>query len=179
MLTSDNAVLVIVDVQGKLAQHMADRETVTANIQRMIKGAQVLSLPILWVEQMPDKLGPTIAEIAGLMGDLKPIPKTSFSCAGNPVFMESLKQLGRKKILVVGIEAHVCVYQTAVELVAKGYSVDVVEDAIASRSGSNKSVGVRRMSARGVGITSTEMALFELMRDAAHPAFREVQGIIK
>ena len=179
MLTADNAVLVVVDVQGKLAQLMSDKETVFANIQRMIRGAQVLSLPILWVEQMPDKLGPTIADIAGLMGDLKPIAKTSFSCAGNPVFMESLKQLGRKKVLVVGIEAHVCVYQTAVELVAKGYSVEVVEDAIASRNANDRSVGVRRMSARGVGITSTEMALFELVRDAAHPAFRQMQGIIK
>jgi len=179
MLTPDNAVLVVVDVQGKLAQLMSDKETVFANIQRMIRGAQALSVPILWAEQMPDKLGPTIAEIGGLMTGLEPIAKTSFSCAGSPRFVSALEQLDRKQVLVTGIEAHVCVYQTAVDLAQAGYSVEVVEDAIASRIPTNRSVGVRKMAAAGVGITSTEMALFELMGDADHPAFRQVQAIIK
>jgi nicotinamidase-related amidase len=128
---------------------------------------------------MPDKLGPTIAEIADLMTELEPIAKTSFSCAGCPAFVAALGQLDRKHVLVTGIEAHVCVYQTAVDLAAAGYSVEVVEDAIASRIATNRSVGVRKMAARGVGLTSTEMALFELMGDADHPAFREVQAVIK
>jgi nicotinamidase-related amidase len=179
MLTTEDAVLVVVDVQGKLAQLMTDKETVFANIQRMIRGAQSLSVPILWAEQLPDKLGPTIPEIACLMLDLEPIAKTSFSCAGNPRFVAALKQLERKQVLVVGMEAHVCVYQTAVDLAEAGYSVEVVEDAIASRIASNRSVGVRKMAARGVGLTSTEMALFELLGDASHPAFREVQAVIK
>lgn len=179
MLTPDNAVLVVVDVQGKLAQLMADKETVFANIQRMIRGAQALSVPILWAEQVPDKLGPTIAEVAGLMAGLEPIAKSSFSCAGSPRFVAALEQLDRKQVLVTGIEAHVCVYQTAVDLAEAGYSVEVVEDAIASRIPTNRSVGVRKMVARGVGLTSTEMALFELMGDADHPAFREVQAVFK
>ena len=107
MLTPDNAVLVVVDVQGKLAQLMSDKETVFANIQRMIRGAQALSIPILWAEQMPDKLGPTIAEIGGLMTGLEPIAKTSFSCAGSPRFVSALEQLDRKQVLVTGMEAHV------------------------------------------------------------------------
>ena len=179
MLTPDNAVLVVVDVQGKLAQLMSDKETVFANIQRMIRGAQALSVPILWAEQVPDKLGPTIAEIAGLMAGLEPIAKSSFSCAGCPRFVAALEQLDRKQVLITGMEAHVCVYQTAVDLVEAGYSVEVVEDAIASRIPTNRSVGVRKMVARGVGLTSTEMALFELMGDADHPAFREVQAVFK
>lgn len=179
MLTPDNAVLVVVDVQGKLAQLMSDKETVFANIQRMIRGAQALSVPILWAEQVPDKLGPTIAEIAGLMAGLEPIAKSSFSCAGSPRFVAALEQLDRKQVLITGIEAHVCVYQTAVDLAEAGYSVEVVEDAIASRIPTNRSVGVRKMVARGVGLTSTEMALYELMGDADHPAFREVQAVFK
>ena len=179
MLATDDALLVVVDVQGKLARLMADKETVFANIQRMIRGAQALSLPILWAEQIPDKLGATIPEIADLMADLEPIPKTSFSCAGDAAFMAALEGHGRKQVLVVGIEAHVCVYRTAVDLAAAGYAVEVVADAIASRIATNRDVGLRKMAALGVGLTSTEMALFELLGDAGHPAFREVQAIVK
>jgi nicotinamidase-related amidase len=179
MLTSANAVLVIVDVQGRLAQLMADKETLFINLQRMIRSARALSIPILWVEQNPAKLGPTIDEVADLLPELEPIAKTSFSCAGNREFMAVLKQRSRKQVLVVGIEAHVCVYQTAVDLAAAGYAVEVVEDAISSRSAANKAVALRRMAASGVGLTSTEMALFELMGDCEHPAFRDIQAIIK
>ena len=138
MLSTAAAVLVIVDVQGKLAQLMSDRETLFANLQCMIRGAQALAVPILWVEQNPAKLGPTIPEVAELLPALAPIAKTSFSCAGNPAFMAELERLGRKQVLVVGIEAHVCVYQTATDLLGAGYTVEVVEDAVASRIASNK-----------------------------------------
>lgn len=179
MLDINNTALVLVDVQGKLAQLMADREALFANLQRMVKGAQVLQLPILWVEQIPHKLGPTIPEVAELMGDQTPIAKSSFSCTGSAVFNRTLKQTGRTQVLVVGIEAHICVYQTAVGLVEDGYSVEVVTDAIGSRVASNKDVGIKRMKSRGVSLTSTEMALFELMRTAEHPLFREIQAVVK
>ncbi|MCB1698260.1 MAG: hydrolase [Halioglobus sp.] len=179
MLTTDNTVLLVVDVQGKLAQLMPDKETLFANIQRMIRGALALSVPILWVEQNPAKLGPTIVEIAELLPRQEPISKTSFSCAGNAGFIAALEGLRRKQVLVVGIEAHVCVYQTAVDLSGMGYAVEVVEDAVGSRLASNKSVGVRRMMSMNVALTSTEMALFELLRDSDHPAFRDVQASFK
>jgi len=179
MLTSGDCVLVIVDVQGKLARMMSDKETMFANIARMIRGAQALSVPILWVEQNPAKVGPTIPEVADLLPDQQPIAKTSFSCTGEPAFTAALAALDRRQLLLVGMEAHVCVYQSAVDLVAAGYTVEVVEDAISSRIASNKSVGVRKMTALGVGLTSTEMALFELMADSEHPAFREVQAVFK
>lgn len=179
MLTTDTAVLVVVDVQGKLAQLMADKETVFANIQRMINGAKALALPILWAEQIPDKLGPTIPEVASLMDDLQPIAKTTFSCTGSPAFMAALEQTGSRQVILVGMEAHVCVYLTAIDLLAKGYTVEVVEDAVASRIATNRGVGLRKMAASGAGLTSTEMALFELMGDSDHPAFRQVQAIIK
>jgi nicotinamidase-related amidase len=179
MLVSSDTVLVIVDVQGKLAQLMADRETLFANLQRMIRGAQVLDIPILWVEQYPQKLGPTIPELASLMPRLQPIAKMSFSCARNAQFSAALTGLGRKQLLLVGMEAHICVYQSAIDLVGQGYHVEVVEDAIGTRIASNKGVAVRKMCAQGVGVTSTEMALFELMVDCEHAAFRDIQAIVK
>jgi nicotinamidase-related amidase len=179
MLTNDNAVLVIVDVQGKLAQLMADREALFGNLQRMVRGALALELPILWLEQIPEKLGPTIPEVADLLPGVQPISKTSFSGAGNAQFNSALAQSGRKQVLLVGIEAHICVCQTALDLVAAGYEVAVVEDAVGSRIASNKAVGVRKMLAHGVDLSSTEMALFELMGDAGHPAFRDIQALLK
>jgi nicotinamidase-related amidase len=179
MLTTKNTVLVIVDVQGKLAQLMADKETMFANLQRMVKGALALDLPILRVEQIPEKLGATIPEVAELLPGLEAISKTCFSCAQNEQFNTALQQLGRKQVLLVGMEAHVCVYQTAMDLLRAGYEVEVVEDAIGSRIASNKGVGVRKMLAHGAGVTSTEMALFELLGTSEHPAFREIQTIIR
>lgn len=179
MLNAESAVLVIIDVQGKLAQLMADRETLFANLQRMIKGAILFDIPILWAEQNPAKLGPTIPEVAALLSGQEPIGKTSFSCAGNEQFCSALDELGRKQLLLVGIEAHVCVYHTAIDLLAQGFEVEVVEDAIGARIATNKAVAVRKLGSRGVGLTSTEMALFELLGSSEHPRFREVQAVFK
>ncbi len=178
MLTSANSVLLIVDLQGKLAQLMTDRETLFANVVRMIRGAQALAVPILWVEQVPSKLGPTIPEVAQLLPALEPIAKTSFSCAREPAFIAALEQLGRKQVLLVGIEAHICVYQSAADLLAAGYHVEVVEDAVSSRIASDKGVALRKMRSLGISLSSAEMALFELMGDAGHPAFRDVQALL-
>ena len=179
MLKAENTALAIVDVQGKLAQLMHDREALFANLERMVKGALALGLPIVWAEQLPDKLGPTIPEIAELLPDHAPIAKSTFSCAGNEEFNSALAATGCKQVLVVGIEAHVCVYQTAVELTAADFQVEVVADAVASRIADNKEIGLQKMAACGVGLTSTEMALFELMHSARHTAFREIQQIVK
>ena len=179
MLNTENAVLVIVDVQGKLAQMMHDRETLFANLQRMVRGAQLLDLPIVWVEQIPEKLGATIREISDLLPDYQPIRKACFSCVGEPAFVGALQASGRRQVLLVGIEAHVCVYQTAIDLLERGYEVEVISDAVGSRIASNRGVGVDRMARAGARISSTEMALFELLGTAEHPRFREVQAVFK
>lgn len=179
MLDISNIALVIVDVQGKLAQLMDDKSNLFANLQRMVKGAQAIQLPILWVEQLPEKLGPTIPELQSLLHDQSPIRKETFSSVGNRQFMQALAATGRKQLLITGIEAHICVYQTAVELAAGGYKVEVVTDAVGSRVASNKAVALKKMAACGVALTSTEMALFELLRTAAHESFREIQAAIK
>jgi nicotinamidase-related amidase len=179
MLDINNTALVIVDVQGKLAQMMSDKETLFTNLERMARGARALGLPIVWVEQIPDKLGSTIPELSRHLSGLDPISKTSFSCVGCDEFNQTRAATGRKQVLVVGIEAHICVYQTATDLVRKGYQVEVVTDAVSSRFAHNKDVGLKKMKSCGVALTSTEMVLFELMRTAEHSAFRDIQQIVK
>ncbi len=179
MLDLKNTALVVVDVQGKLAQLMTDREPLFANLQRMVRGANALELPVLWVEQLPDKLGATIGEIAQELGGQSPISKASFSCAGEAAFNTELEATGCRQVLLIGIETHVCVYQTAMHLLDEGLEVELVADATSSRTAANRDLAIAKMQHAGVGLTSTEMVLFELMGTATHPAFRDIQKIIK
>jgi nicotinamidase-related amidase len=180
LLNLDNAVLAIVDVQGKLAQLMTDKENLFANLQRMVKGAKVLGVPILWAEQNPAGLGPTITEVATLLdGVTEPFSKMSFSCMGSPDFVAALEATGHRQVLLTGIEAHICVYNTAADLLSAGYEVHVIEDAVGSRIAANKAVGVRRMCMEGAILSSTEMCLFEMMQSAEYPRFRDIQAIVK
>ncbi len=180
MLNLSNTALVVIDVQGKLAQLMYQKETLFDNLQKIIKGAQVLELPIIWNEQLPEKLGPTTPEIAELLAHAtRPIAKASFSCCGNPPFMDALKAIQRKQVLVTGIESHVCVYQTCLDLLNLGYEVQVVADAVSSRTAENRQIGLERMKEAGATLTSAEMALFELLRVAEGPKFKEITKIVK
>jgi nicotinamidase-related amidase len=179
MLKPQNTVLVIVDVQGKLAQLMHDKEALFANLQRLIQGIQVLEVPIIWLEQNPKGLGPTIPEVAALLPDGEPIPKFSFSCCGNAAFMRALRGAQRANVLLCGIETHVCIYQTAMDLLALGYGVHVVADAVSSRTAENCHIALDRMRDARACITSTEMALFELLRTAKAPQFKAIAKIVK
>lgn len=179
MLTTDKTVLVVIDMQGKLAQSMCCRETLFENVQKIIKGAQVLGIPMLITEQNPKGLGPTIPEIADLVPGVRRIPKLSFSCCGNESFSKELSGLQRRQVLLSGIEAHVCLYQTTVDLVAFGYEVHVLADAVSSRTAENKAIGLQKMKDAGASITSVETALFELLRVAEGPAFKQIISILK
>jgi len=180
MLTVDNTALLIIDVQGKLAQLMHQKEKLFANLEKIIKGAQVLELPLIWTEQVPEKLGPTSPELAELLiRSAQPISKASFSCCGVEPFVSALAQTKRRQVLVAGIETHICVYQTSVDLLAQGYEVQVVADAVSSRTTENRQLGLDRMHSAGAVLTSTEMALFELLRVAEGDKFRQISKIVK
>jgi nicotinamidase-related amidase len=138
-----------------------------------------LGVPIIWVEQVPEKMGPTIQPLRGLLEGLVPISKSTFSCCGEPEFMKALRQTLRKQVIIAGIETHVCVYQTASDLIAAGYEVEVVSDAVSSRSAENRNVALHKIWSIGARLTTTEMILLELMRTAKHPRFREILGLIK
>ena len=179
MLTTENSALVLVDVQGKLAQAMHGKEGFFDSIIRLVKGARILELPILWNEQNPAGLGPTIPEIAELLPNQKPLSKLSFSCYGNENFVKELKKLNRPNLLVAGIETHVCVYQTAADLIDQNYAVQVVADAVASRTAENKQIGLEKCKQAGAGLTSTETVLFELLRIAKGDKFKEIINVVK
>ncbi len=179
MLKMENVSLLIVDIQGNLAHAMHEKELLFKNMQKLIKGIQVLGLPILWVEQNPQGLGPTIPEIADILSNIQPISKMSFSSCRNDRFMKALRALNRKQVLIAGIEAHICVYQTAADLVALGYEVQVVSDAVSSRNPVNKEIGLQKMRDSGVSLTSVETALFELIRVAEGEQFKEILKIVK
>ena len=171
--------LVVVDVQGKLARLMYDKEVLFKNIQILIKSAKILKIPILWCQQCPDALGPTIPEIAQLLTDSEPIDKSAFSCCGAEQFNIKLNESKRQQVLLCGIETHVCIYQTAADLLRKGFSVDVVADAVSSRTPENKQIAINRMAAEGINVSCTEMALFELLKTAEHPQFKQIAKLVK
>jgi nicotinamidase-related amidase len=179
MLDIQNCLLVVVDIQGKLAELMYDRDALFKNIQILIKAAKLLDIPILWCQQAPDALGATVPEIAELLTGIEPINKTSFSCCGDERFVNQLTSLNRPQILLTGIEGHVCIYQTAVDLKEKGFTTSVIADAVSSRSLENKQTALSKMQAMGIEIWSTEMVLFKLLKTAAHPKFKQIAKLAK
>ena len=183
MLDRDRAVLVLIDVQVRLARAMSDEECLVADLRRMVRGAQVLGVPIVWVEQNPRGLGPTVPDLAELLEqdqpDAEPLVKMSFSCCGDEKFVAALAALERNQILLAGIETHVCVYQTAMSLLARGHEVQVVADAVSSRTADNREIGLGRMKDAGATLTSVETALFELLKVAEGDAFKQILQIVK
>jgi len=179
MLDIQQCCLTVVDVQGKLAQLMHGREALFKNIQILVRAAKILDIPILWCQQCPDALGPTVPEIAQLLANIEPVNKSAFSCCGSGQFNAGLKELARNQILLCGIETHVCIYQTAVDLLRQDFNVNVIADAVSSRALENKQIAISRLAAEGAKISCTEMALFELLKTAEHPKFKQIAKLIK
>jgi nicotinamidase-related amidase len=179
MLNIDKTALVIIDVQEKLSRVMQEKEKLFENLQRLIKGIQILGIPIVVTEQNPNGLGPTVPDIASLLTDIKPITKFSFSCCGEEPFMREIEKLNRKQILLTGIETHICVYQTAIDLIEAGYEVHTMVDCVSSRTIENKNLALDKMKSEGAMLTSVEIALFELLRTAKSPKFKDLSKIVK
>ncbi len=179
MLNPVDAALVLVDFQGRLAQIVDRSELVVPNLMRLVKGAQALEMPILATVQVPDKLGPALPELSEALGDTPIISKTAFSAMREPEFMLALKQSGRKQFILGGIEAHVCVLQTGLDLLDAGYEVHILSDAVFSRTAENHDLALARMHDAGATVSSVEIALFELIRTSKHPAFRTISKLVK
>ncbi len=172
MFTIDNTLLVLIDIQGRLATLMHDNDKLFKNLEILVKSMNVLKIPIIWMEQMPENLGPTIEQVSNNLPGLKPISKFTISCCGNDQFLLELESIKRNQILVTGIETHICVYQTACDLIKKGYDIQVVADCVSSRAYSNKVVGLERINNAGGVTTTTEMILFELLKSAKSDGFK-------
>jgi nicotinamidase-related amidase len=179
MLQQASTALVIIDVQGKLATLMDEKDSLFVNLTKMVRGALALDIPVLWNEQLPDKLGPTIPELSELLSGMTPYVKKTFSACGKGEFVDGLKELGRNQVLLVGIETHVCVYQTALDLLQSGYEVHLIVDAVSSRTAENKRIGVESIKDAGAKLTTVEQALFEMLKVAEGDQFKQVIKIVK
>ena len=179
MLRANDTTLAIIDVQGRLASIVQEKEALLRNLQILISGAKILALPVLWLEQYPRGLGPTVPEVADLLPDQEPLEKLCFSACGQEMFPGKLRESGRRQVLIAGIETHVCVYQTTRDLLDRGFHVEVVADAVSSRTVENKEIGLTRIRDEGAAVTSVEMALFELLRTAEAERFKEIAQLVK
>ncbi len=179
MLNRENTGLIVVDIQGKLAGLVYESDTVIANCATLIQGAKALDLPIVLLEQNPERLGSTISELSCHLESISPIPKFTFNACECPEFLEAIKFHHIENWIICGIEAHICVYQTARSLVEQGYNVELVSDCVSSRTHANLQVGINRSLASGAAITSLEMCLYELVKDCRTPEFKKILGLVR
>jgi len=179
MLEKHRSLLIVTDIQGNLARLMHERETLYRNVGILIDGAKALDVPILWVEQYPKGLGPTVPEVASHLSGLTPLPKRTFSSLRDPDIGRSFNEFGRDRVIICGIEAHVCVHQTTMDLLERGIETHVAADAVSSRTLFNKTIGLKKVAAAGAVITSVETALFELLEVAEGEAFKKILELVK
>ena len=180
MLEIENSALVIIDIQDRLVMASKYGNEVAANMTKLAKSANILGLPTIVTEQYPQGLGATVYELRENLPENTCITeKTSFSAMLEPEFANKIKELGKKQIILGGIETHICVLQTAADLIKEGFEVYVVKDACASRNKKEYKTGLELLKQYGAKITCTEIALFELLRTSKHPNFKEIQLLIK
>jgi nicotinamidase-related amidase len=180
-LEPQHCALVVVDIQEKLLPPIFNKEALVKNSQLLIRLAKILDLPVMVTTQYTKGLGPTVPEIASLLADVTPTDKLEFSCFGSDAFRSHLKALpgDRNTVLLCGMEAHICVMQTALGALNEGYLVHVATDAVGSRAESNWKIGLDRMKAAGAVMSSTEMMMYELLRCSGTPAFKELLPYLK
>jgi nicotinamidase-related amidase len=181
LLDPEKTVLVVVDLQEAFRPAIHEFEQIIARSAIVVQAMKLLRVPVLVTEQYPQRLGATVAEVKNVLSDgAFAIDKTAFSCCGASVFTEQLKRLrAAKQVLLCGIETHVCVNQTAHDLLAGGYQVHVLADCVSSRTPQNREIGLAKMQRSGAFPSSSEMALFELMQDARHEQFKAISKLIK
>ncbi len=182
LCNANNSCLVVIDIQTRLTITMPVKvlARLKRNINILLQSANTLSIPVLVTEQYPKGLGPTEPDIVELLTDnVLKFEKTCFSCTGAENFLQQLKETGRKQLILVGIEAHVCVLQTAIQLIAEGYQVFVAADGVCSRHRENYEASLKRMSRANVVICNTESVLFEWLRDAKHEHFKKLSSLVQ
>lgn len=179
MLNRETTGLILVDIQGKLAQLVHNSSELIASCELMIKGAEVLGLPIVWLEQNPEKLGATVDSLRSLLQQQDPVSKYTFSACSEPAFMQAVEESGRDSWLVCGIETHICVYQTALGLKNRNYAVEVISDCVSSRNPAHKQLAITRLASHGIAATCVEMCLYEMLGDCRSDEFRKILKLVK
>jgi nicotinamidase-related amidase len=171
--------LVVIDIQERFRDLIHGQDQVLRGTGRLIRAFDELGLPILLTEHYSRGLGVTMHEVRGLLGGVSPLEKLTFSCDGDPGFRKAIDDLKRDQVVLCGIEAHVCVYQTARDLMDRGKQVAVAADAVSSRHADARQIGIEHMRRIGVQVMNVEMILFELLREAKTPDFKAISPILK
>lgn len=179
LLNRNEAALIIIDVQERLAAVMEHRERVIANIEKLIKGCQILKVPIYYTEQYPKGLGRTEKALLQLLQGIDPVVKMSFSACCELSLMQPLQNANITQVIITGMEAHVCVLQSAFDFLYAGFSVQVVSDAVCSRKEMDWDVALMRMSSNDITVTTTESVLFELTEVSGTDEFKQVAKLVK
>lgn len=176
ILNQNDSALLIIDVQEKLVNAVFNKETVLKNAKIITKASTILDIPVFVTEQYPQGLGETIED---LKENAKIYTKTAFNALSDEELLNELKSYKKKQIIIFGIETHICVHQTVAALINYGFDVTVISDACGSRSEYEYQLGLKNMNQNGAKIKTTEMILFELIKGAKHPNFKEIQALIK
>ncbi len=180
LFTKNNSCVLLIDYQERFTSVIHDHESTLKKIKFLLSGANIYNLPVFVSEQVPDKLGQTIPELKEVTKNAKYFSKQTMSCCGKVDFVDDLKKVGIKKIAICGIEAHVCVLQTSLDLLHNGFQVHIVSDAITvGRDLYNKQIAIEKMKAAGAIISSVETILFEMAYEAGSEEFRKLQGLFK
>lgn len=179
-IKKDDSVAVAIDIQTKLFPFIHENKSLEETTLKFIEGLKTLEIPMIVTEQYPKGIGPTLPSVKDRLGEAyKPIEKLAFSCCSEPAFMEALRQTGRKNVIVFGIETHVCVLQTVLDLIAEGYRPAVVADCVSSRKELDKQTALARMRQEGATVTTYESLLFELTEASGTPQFKAISKIVK
>jgi len=179
LLDRNRTLLVLIDVQERLFPSIHENQRMLSRIDLLLCAAKLLSVPLLLTEQYPKGLGPTLEEVRRVLPEVEPLVKTDFSCVAAPGFKERLASFGRDQILLAGIETHICVAQTALDLASGGERVFVAADATSSRRPLDAQTALRRLDQCGLVITTAEAAVFEWLRRAGTEEFRSLQPKVK
>jgi len=179
MIDKNNCALVLIDIQERLTPHIYDNNEIVQNITTLIKGANILGIPIVLNEQYKKGLGETIPEIKESLTTYRPLDKTTFSCCDNQESMKETEALQKEYLIVVGVEAHICVLQSVIGFKERGYKTFVAVDCIGSRKVLDKEIALQRMMQEGIRLTTYESILFEIVKSAKDDSFKEISRLIK
>lgn len=179
LLKPESTALLIIDIQERILPVISNYERVVEYTLKLIKGFKVLELPVYYTEQYPKGLGPTAKAILDELGDIKPFDKMSFSCSGAGDLFEEFRRKNLSQIVVCGVESHVCVQQTVLDLIENGFQVNLAADAVSSRKEIDYQTALQRMRHHSAEVTTTESILFELLNVCGTTQFKEVSKIVK
>jgi nicotinamidase-related amidase len=179
-LDSNKAVLVVIDIQERLVPAMPKKvyTRLLETVKMLTESAKLLGVPVVTTEQYPKGIGHTVAELADACSD-NVVEKVSFGCCGEPGFLQAIKKTGRSQVVVTGMEAHVCVYQTVLGLLEDGYHVHLLSDAVCSRNKTDYLSGIANAAQAGAVVTTAETVLFQMLKESTHEQFKAISKLVK